>query len=173
MHGETVQLFKNAAYVIAAAAIALQIIPQDIFNAELPSAITSYLINLFDNLPAVYRLIESAYPHYGNKFLLSQIILALVFLIATTWLARAVLKLNSQMELSKGDKENVTGRLLLALSILAVSILPQIFYLSWNLIGSRDSSAPMFLSGLLWIAADWAIVSIIVIWRRGSWLKAA
>ena len=158
---------------MAVVALILELLPKNLFNAELPNLVLQYLVERSSWVEHVQHDAESAYIGYGNKFALSYLVLFLAFLAVTIYLVWATLRSNPRIQIPAPQAEGKFRRLLIAGSAIVGIIYIQFAWSGLYIGDTKASAMPSFYQTLLWASANWFIVAFLVTLRRGTWLNAA
>ena len=171
--GETIRFLKIGASIFLTFALALELIPKNMFNLEIPNSMLQYLVERSSWLANLQRDSESVYSGYGNKFALSYLMSIIEFGTVTIFLVLATIKSNSYTLVSALEAESKSHRLLITGTAATAIIFIQFAWPSIYLSHTKAGTLPFLSQSFCWILADFLIVAFLVNLRRGAWQNAA
>jgi hypothetical protein len=172
---QTSRVFKIASCATMAVALVLELLPRNLFDAKLSVQLLQHLFSISQRLLSAHFDVEQIYPGYGNKFVLSCLLLFLGFLTSAVYSIFATLRVNPKIQISPELENSKFRNFLICLGVLLFILVAQFIGLGLHLnpSGGKGNTAPFFYRGLMWVMAEGAIVMLVVLLRRGNWRNAS
>jgi hypothetical protein len=161
-------MILKLASVILLTGLMLDFLPRRLFEGAIQNALLERILASSKVFQDVFRKAENIYSGYGQKFVLSQCILFVVFVFVSVFLVIRIKESDLLIKPEILEPSDKRYRLLVAILILLVLFAIQVFFVFFplNPTGGNTNTMPMTYRALIWSSTAAAVGAFIAMTKK-------